>query len=116
VCCNAGIRQAIHARQLNPDANITVLFRDLYFGGIGEDYENEFHKARKLGITFFRYQKGVRPVIRDEQIDVIDTLTGEPLHIPFDRAILSMPLIPEEGNGSLIGFVQPTPGRRRLPG
>jgi heterodisulfide reductase subunit A2 len=101
VCCNAGIRQAIQIRQLNPDANITILFRDLYFGGIGEDYENEFHKARKLGITFFRYQKGVRPVIRDEQIDVIDTLTGEPLHIPFDRAILSMPLIPEEGTASL---------------
>ena len=101
VCCNAGIRQAIHARRLNPDANITVLFRDLYFGGAGDDSENEFHKARKLGITFFRYQKGNRPVIRDEQIDVIDTLTGEPLHIPFDRVILSMPLIPEDGAASL---------------
>jgi heterodisulfide reductase subunit A2 len=101
VCCNAGIRQAIQAKQLNPEANITVLFRDLYFGGTGEDYENEFHKARRMGITFFRYQKGNRPVIRDEQIDVIDTLTGEPLHIPFDRVILSMPLIPEEGTTSL---------------
>jgi heterodisulfide reductase subunit A2 len=76
VCCNAGIRQAIQAKQLNPHSNITILFRDIYFGGMGEDYENEFHKARKLGITFFRYQKGNRPVIGDEEIDVIDTLTG----------------------------------------
>jgi heterodisulfide reductase subunit A2 len=101
VCCNAGIRQAIEAKSLNPQANITILFRDIYFGGMGEDYENEFHKARKLGITFFRYQKGNRPVIGDEEIDVIDTLTGEPLHIPFDRVILSMPLIPEENTTSL---------------
>ena len=100
VCCNAGIRQAIQAKQLNPQANITILFRDLYFGA-SQEYENEFHRARKLGITFFRYQKGVRPVIRDEQVDVIDTLTGEPLHIPFDRVILSMPLIPEESTASL---------------
>jgi heterodisulfide reductase subunit A2 len=101
VCCNTGIHQAIRAKQLNPQANITVLFRDLYFGGSGQDHENDFHAARRLGITFFRYQKDNRPVIRDEQVDVIDTLTGEPLHIPFERVILSMPLIPEEGTASL---------------
>jgi heterodisulfide reductase subunit A len=96
VCCNLGISQARRARQLNPDARITVLFRDLYLGGIGEAYENELVQARKEDITFFRYRQEAPPVIGDKTIDVLDTLTGEPVRIPFERVILSMPLVPRE--------------------
>jgi heterodisulfide reductase subunit A len=96
VCCNIGISQARRARQLNPDARITVLFRDLYLGGIGEAYENELVQARKQDITFFRYRQEAPPVIGDNTIDVLDTLTGEPVRIPFERVILSMPLVPRE--------------------
>jgi heterodisulfide reductase subunit A len=31
LCCLAGIRQAIRAKQASPDANVTILFRDLYW-------------------------------------------------------------------------------------
>jgi heterodisulfide reductase subunit A2 len=82
VCCNAGIRLAIEAKSLNPEANITILFRDIYFGGMGEDYENEFHKARKLGITFFRYQKGNRPVIGMRRSMSLIHLPGNPCISP----------------------------------
>lgn len=105
VCCTAGIRQAIRAKQLNPDANITVLFRDLYLGGIGETYENDLIKAREMGITFFRYRKVAPPVIGDKTIDVLDTLTGEPVRVPFDRAVLSMPLIPLDSSHTLAALL-----------
>jgi heterodisulfide reductase subunit A len=105
VCCNAGIRQAVYAKKQNPDANVTILFRDLYLGGVGEAYENEFLQARKLGVTFFRYQKDNQPIIGDHMIDVMDTLTGEPLRIPYDRIVLSMPLVPMENTASLAAIL-----------
>ncbi len=105
VCCNIGINQALRAHQLNPEARITVLFRELYLGGIGESYEHELVQARKQDITFFRYRREAPPVIGDKTIDVLDTLTGEPVRIPFERVILSMPLIPREHNHSLAALL-----------
>jgi heterodisulfide reductase subunit A len=81
------------------------LFRDLYLGGIGEAYENELALARNQDITFFRYRQEAPPVIGNETIDVLDTLTGEPVRIPFERVILSMPLLPREHTHSLAALL-----------
>jgi len=105
VCCNIGIRQAIQAKELNPDANITILFRELYLGGLGGSYEEEFSQARELGVTFFRYRSEFPPVIGDQSVDIHDTLTGEPIHIPFDRVVLTMPLIPQDNAPKLAALL-----------
>jgi len=105
VCCNIGIRQAIQVKRLNPDANITILFRDLYLGGIGEAYEGDFIEARKVGVTFFRYRKETPPVIGDTTVDVVDSLTGEPVRVEFDRVVLSMPLIPQDNTPTVAALL-----------
>jgi heterodisulfide reductase subunit A len=96
VCCLAGIRQASRVKRINPSANVTILFRDLYLGGTGDLYAGELQAARQLGVTFFRYQNDHKPVIGDKTVDVHDTLTGETLRIPFERVVLSTPLEPED--------------------
>ena len=109
VCCNIGIRQSLRVRQINPNANVTVLFRDLYLAGAGSAGEAEVIQARKMGVTFFRYRHESPPVIGDKTIDVQDMLTGEPVRIPYDRVVLSMPLIPIENTknlASLLGLPQ----------
>ncbi len=113
ICCNVGIRQALRIKQLNPDANVTVLFRELYLGGIGETYETELLEARKQGVTFFRYRRDRPPVVGEHTVDVIDTLTGEPVQVPFDRVVLTMPLIPLDNTktlASLLGLPQDEAG------
>jgi heterodisulfide reductase subunit A len=105
VCCNIGIRQAIRVKTLDPEASVTILFRDLYLGGIGEPYETGLLEARKLGITFFRYQGDRPPVIGNQTVDILDTLTGEPLRIPFDRVVLSMPLVPQDNTPALASLL-----------
>jgi len=107
ICCNTGIRQAIRAKQLNPDANVTVFFRELYLGGIGEVYEAELMEARKQGVTFFRYRRDQMPVIGDNTVDVFDTLAGEPVRVPFDRVVLTMPLIPPDDTKVLAALLGP---------
>jgi len=102
----ASIHQAIHAKQLNPNTNVMILFRDLHLGGVGEQGMDDFLQAKDLEITFFRYQEAHPPIIRDKTIDVQDVLIGEALSIPFDQAILAMPLIPKEGADTLAALLR----------
>lgn len=113
ICCNLGIRQAIRVRELNPKANVTILFRQLYVGGIGEAYEAELARSRKVGVTFFRYRQDLPPVIGDRTVDVLDPLTGEPVRLPFDRVVLTMPLVPQNDSralATLLGLPQDDAG------
>jgi heterodisulfide reductase subunit A len=105
VCCNTGIRQALRAKQLNPDANVTVLFRDLYLAGAGSAGEADVVRARNMGVTFFRYRFESPPVFSEQTVCVQDMLTGEPLCIPYDRVVLSMPLIPIENTKNLAALL-----------
>jgi heterodisulfide reductase subunit A len=95
----------MRARQLKPDANVTVLFRELYLGGVGQTHEAELIEAQKMGVTFFRYRQGYPPVIGDQTVDIFDTLTGEPLRLPFDRVVLTMPFIPQENSNTLAALL-----------
>lgn len=101
LCCMAGIRQAIRAKQINPNANVTILFRDLYLGGSGDLYIDELEQARKLGVMFFRYRKDHPPTIGDKAIEVFDPLTGDSLRVPFDRVVLSTRLEPPDRASTL---------------
>lgn len=105
VCCNTGIRQAIRIKQLNPEANVTVFFRELYLGGIGEVYEAELTEARRQGVTFFRYRRDQVPIIGDRAVEVFDTLTGEPVRVPYERVVLTMPLVPPEDAKTLAALL-----------
>jgi heterodisulfide reductase subunit A len=105
ICCKNGIQQARLVKELNPDANVTVLFRDLYLGGLDGASELELVKAKEAGVTFFRYRQEHPPVIGDITIDIMDTLTGEPLRIPYDRAVLTMPLLPHAETGKLAAIL-----------
>jgi heterodisulfide reductase subunit A len=105
ICCSTGIRQAIRVKQLNPEANVTVFFRELYLGGIGEVYEAELMEARKQGVTFFRYRRDQTPAIGEKTVDVFDTLTNEAVRVPFDRVVLTMPLVPPEDTKTLAALL-----------
>lgn len=101
VCCNVGIQQAMRLKTLKPDANVTILFRDLYLARTGGTNSDLLIQARKMGVTFFRYRQEAPPVIADKTIDVQDLLTDEPVCVPYDEVILSMPLIPVEDTRNL---------------
>ncbi len=101
VCCATGIRQAIRVKQLNPNANVTVLFRELYLGGVGSSAEADLVHARQMGITFFRYRLETPPVIGDQTVSLLDTLTGDSIQVPYDRVVMSMPLIPVDNTSTL---------------
>jgi heterodisulfide reductase subunit A len=99
--CYAIIRQALQIKRINPETNITVLFRDLMLGYSGGKGEEDFLWAKEDGVTFFRYHHEHPPVIDDRCVKVYNPLLGEMLEIPSDRIVLSPPLLPRVDAASL---------------
>jgi heterodisulfide reductase subunit A len=94
VCCMGALKQAIEVKTINPQANVTILFRDFYL--LGEDiYEGEVLKARQAGVEFIRYAPSALPEVTDEVVEVHDELTGTDLRLPYDCVVLAAPLVPQ---------------------
>lgn len=94
VCCMGALKQAMEIKAANPQAHVTILFRDLYLLGEGI-YEGEVLKARQAGVEFIRYAASSPPVVTDEAVNVHDELTGTEHRLPYDRVVLAVPLIPQ---------------------
>ena len=52
VCCTHSVHSAIKLKELNPDMQVYVLYRDMRTYGQREDL---YTKARELGVIFIRF-------------------------------------------------------------
>ncbi|MBM4466812.1 MAG: hydrogenase iron-sulfur subunit [Chloroflexi bacterium] len=93
VCCMGALTQALEVKAANPQANVTILFRDLYLPG--EDIYEELLEAQRAGVEFIRYAPSSPPQVTDEAVEVHDELTGMDHHLPYDRVVLATPLVPQ---------------------
>ena len=55
ICCQGAVKHALALKELNPDMDIFILYRDMRTYGLLEDY---YTQARKSGVMFARYQPG----------------------------------------------------------
>lgn len=99
ICCMTALKNALIIKEINPDANVTILFRDLYTPGI--QYEQYFKKARKAGVLFIKYILEKLPVVDKNEIKVFNEYLGEEIIIPYDLLVLSTPLIANNDNSDL---------------
>ena len=94
VCCMGALKQALEVKAANPQANVTILFRDLYL--LGEDiYEEKLTEARRAAVEFVRYAPSSPPKVTVEAVEVHDELTGTDRRLPYDRVVLATPLVPQ---------------------
>ncbi len=63
VCCTHTIKNALALKELNPEVNIFVLYRDIRTYGQREDI---YLEARKKGIIFSKYEVENKPQVRDD--------------------------------------------------
>ena len=68
VCCIHSIRSALRLKELNPEMDIYILFRDIRTYGQREDV---YREARSKGIVFIRYSLEEKP-----QVDITDDKLG----------------------------------------
>ena len=94
VCCMGALKQAIEVKAINPQAAVTILFRDLYL--LGEDiYEEQVRRARQAGVKFIRYAPEALPEVTEDAVEVHDEMTGMDRRLPYDRIVLASPLVPQ---------------------
>ena len=105
LCSLTALRQAITARQINPQAEVLVLFRDLDVASNRSQNRQELLRARQLGVQFFRYPKGAAPEIRERIISITDNLTGQPLEIPYEMAVLATPWAVQDSTRTLAALL-----------
>jgi len=99
VCCMTALKNALLIKEKNPNANITILFRDLYTPGT--HYEEYYRRAREAGVIFLSYKLEREPVVEENNIRVFNEYIGEEMSIPYDLLVLSTPLIANDDNKEL---------------
>jgi heterodisulfide reductase subunit A-like polyferredoxin len=100
VCCTEAIKNAITIKRANPEAEVAILYRDIRTYGFKEDYYTE---ARRLGVLFFRYDPGCKPVVSEDsrgrlEIRVRDLNSGLALSFSPDVLVLSAAMVPPDDN------------------
>lgn len=95
-CCSKAIENSLKLKEVNPQLQIFVLYRDIMTYGFKEEY---YLKARQKGINFLNYDPQKRPSVSslDGKLEVVvaDQLLGKDLLISTDLLVLSTGIDPE---------------------
>ena len=98
VCCNASLKNALRIVDNNPDAQVTILHRDIM--SCGAAAEELYRKASERGVRFVRYGLEKRPQVHAKENGVIlkafDETLDETIDLDLDLLILATPLISPE--------------------
>ena len=101
ICCSQAIKNALNLLELNPDANIYILYKDIRTYGFKEEL---YRKAREKGIVFIRYDQH-KPDVRIEnerlKVKVFEPILKEEFNIDTDLLVLSSGIVSEPGNVEL---------------
>jgi len=102
VCCTEAVKNALKIKEVSPDANIFILYRDMRTYGFKEVY---YEKAREAGVIFIRYDEFDKPELisqdRGLKVSLRDPVLRDQLIIDADLLILSVATVPEPNNTNL---------------
>jgi len=101
MCCAEAIKNALKAREINPDINVIILYRDIRTYGFKEKYYNI---ARDKGIIFIEFDENKPPEVKKENSQLNIVLEGKDvgkLKIDTDLVVLSTGIVPPEDNFDL---------------
>ena len=97
ICCSVAIKNALRIKEKNPEAKITILYRDIRTYGLMERY---YTQARNQGIEFIQYDLDSKPDLKVEgnllQLRVKDRVLREEVIIQPDLVVLASAIVPYE--------------------
>jgi heterodisulfide reductase subunit A len=99
ICCMTALKNAMLIKELYPEAEVYVLFRDLQT--YGKEYEEYYSDTRRKFIQFINYVSERPPEVTSGLggklvVRTYDVLLGSEIEIDTDLVVLSVPLIPHE--------------------
>lgn len=95
VCCTHTMERAIHLKQINPEINVYVFYRDIRTYG---EHEYLYKKAREKDVIFIRYTIDNKPevIIKDGGLSIkaTDPVIGLDIEIEADMLTLATAIVP----------------------
>jgi len=99
VCCTHSVHNAIKLKELNPEMDVFILYRDLRTYG---EREELYWKARDLGVIFVKFYPESKPKVFKEgddlYVEVVDLVLQRPLRLQTDYLVLASAIIPNENH------------------
>jgi heterodisulfide reductase subunit A len=90
ICCGHAVRNALRLKELRPQANVFVLYRDVRTYGFSEEY---YRLAREKGVRFIRYEPERKPAVSAAdgglRVEAWDPILERTLAIDADLVVLS---------------------------
>ncbi|MCJ7579908.1 MAG: FAD-dependent oxidoreductase, partial [Candidatus Aminicenantes bacterium] len=107
ICCSEAVKNALKIKELSPETNVYVLFRDVRTYGFRESF---YTKARKNNVLFMRYDENKKPEVslngNGLTVRTFDETLKKDVQIPADLVVLSTGVVAGEGNESLAKFLK----------
>jgi heterodisulfide reductase subunit A len=99
VCCNNAITCALKLKELNPEMDIYILYRDMRTYGFAEDY---YREAANKEVKFIRYEPEDKPQVEAIQeggksilrVTATDPILGKKIALDADALALAAAVIP----------------------
>ena len=97
ICCQNAVKNALHIKELNPEAEVYVLYRDIRTYG---ELEYFYRQARRQGVHFFRFNREEPPQVscQDEGVSITfkDQVLQRDLRLSADLLVLSAGMRPTD--------------------
>ncbi len=104
ICCTTALKNALKLKQLNPEAQITIIYREICTYGFKERL---YRQARHAGINFIHYEFDRKPEVEVmpsgySQESLINVRVWDPvlkreIALTPDLLVLSTPIVPAKG-------------------
>jgi heterodisulfide reductase subunit A len=102
LCCTHAVKNALKVKELNPSANVFVLYKDIRTYGFSENW---YRKAREAGVFFIRYESDDKPIVVKDgeslKVLVTDLIMNRKLTLAPDVLVLSSGIHPPKENENL---------------
>ncbi|UCG45797.1 MAG: FAD-dependent oxidoreductase, partial [Candidatus Bathyarchaeota archaeon] len=99
ICCSQAVKNALKIKELNPETEVYILYKDMRTYGFMEDY---YHEAASKGVLFIRYDDENKPKVIQEdgklKVIVWELVVKTWIPIETDLLALSVATIPNPYN------------------
>jgi len=101
LCCGQAVKNALELKRLNPDTEVSILYRDIRTYGLLEPF---YRQARQAGVRFIRFEDDRPPQVTSDgqlAIKVHDAMLDREITLAVDRLALSVATVPRPDAGKL---------------
>jgi heterodisulfide reductase subunit A len=98
ICCSQAVKNATAIKNIRPEAEVYILYRDMRTYGLREEH---YRQARDKGVRFIRYNKEQKPEVSANngalRVSCVDLILNAPIQINCDALVLAPAIVPGEG-------------------